>query len=64
MTLTDAIQDLALSTGASREEIRDSIIGCGAYDALYDERTGLWGGGPDAFVDFYLRLLGRGDDRG
>ena len=59
MTLVDAIQDLALSTGASQDAIRDSIIDSGAYEALYDELTGLWGGGPDAFVDFYRNMVRR-----
>ena len=56
MTLVDAIHDLALETGESEASIRESIIASGAYDALYDEDTGLWGTGPDAFIDLYRRM--------
>ena len=56
LTLADAIQDLALRTGRSEAEIRMRIIESGAYDALYDEQTGLWATGPEAFISFFLQL--------
>lgn len=56
MTLADAIQDLATRTGESRSQIRSRIIESGAYDALYDEETGLWATGPEYFIDFFLAM--------
>ena len=59
MTFADAICDLALKSGMDESEARDAILNSGAYDALFDEETGLWASGPDAFIDFYERLVGR-----
>lgn len=59
MTLADVVGDLALRAGVSEGEVLDGIIESGAYEALYDEATGLWAGGPDAFADFYGRLAAR-----
>lgn len=56
MTLADTIQDLAAGSRVSSDEIRNRIIESGAYDALYDEETGLWGTGPAAFADFFRQM--------
>ncbi len=56
MILVDAITDLALRSGLVEAEIREQIIESGAYDALYDQETGLWASGPDAFIDFFEQM--------
>lgn len=56
MILVDAITDLALRSGLAEAEIREQIIESGAYDALYDQETGLWASGPDAFIDFFEQM--------
>ncbi|MDO4797709.1 MAG: hypothetical protein Q4A01_06790 [Coriobacteriales bacterium] len=56
MTFADMICDYAERTGRSREQVRDALIASGAYDALYDEQTGLWAAGPDACLDFHEQL--------
>ena len=43
----------AKRTGKTVAEIRNDFIESGAYDALYDEETGLWTQGPDYFIDYY-----------
>ena len=55
LILTAAIEDYAERTGQKREKIKDQMIECGAYDALYDFDTGLWTQGPDYFMDFFLK---------
>lgn len=52
MTLAAAIQDLSSRMGVTTSEMRHRLIESGAYDALYDESTGLWASGPDALVEF------------
>ena len=42
-----------------RSEVRAQIIESGAYDALYDEDTGLWADGPDVFIHFFEQLQQR-----
>ena len=52
MILTDAIEDMAEEEHISLVQARNKIISCGAYDCLYDFRTGLWMEGPDYFRCF------------
>ena len=59
LTFTDMIQDYAARTGRSYQEVRDTIIASGAYDALYDEGTGLRAEGPDACLHFFEQLSQR-----
>ncbi len=59
MVLVDVIHDLALSSGETEAEVRSQIIESGAYDALYDEGTGLWASGPDAFAHFFEQMRSR-----
>ena len=59
LVFADAVQDLVARTGQSEGAIRRQIIESGAYDALYDEATGLWATGPDAFIDFFERLCNK-----
>lgn len=42
MTPADMIMDYSAEEGKGRIEILDSTIESGAYDALYDDQTGLW----------------------
>ncbi len=56
LILTAAIDDYAKRTGKSVSEVRNEIIESGAYDALYDEKTGLWTQGPDYFIDYFEQL--------
>jgi hypothetical protein len=60
MVLVDAISDIALKTGQAEAEVREQLIESGAYDALYDEETGLWASGPDAFIYFFEQMRQRG----
>jgi len=60
MVLVDAISDLALKSGQTEAEVRELLIESGAYDALYDEQTGLWASGPDAFIHFFEQMQQRG----
>lgn len=59
LILTAAINDYAKRTGKTVAEIRNDFIESGAYDALYDEETGLWIQGPDYFIDYYEQLIGK-----
>lgn len=59
LVLTSAIDDYAKRTGKSVSEVRNDFIESGAYDALYDEKTGLWTQGPDYFIDYFERLIGK-----
>ena len=56
LILTAAIDDYAKKTGKSVSEVRNEVIESGAYDALYDEETGLWTQGPDYFIDYFEQL--------
>lgn len=56
LVLADAIHDLALRSGQAEGEVWTQIVESGAYDALYDEATGLWADGPDAFIGFFQRM--------
>jgi len=56
LILTAAIEDYAKRIGKSISEVRNDIIESGAYDALYDEDTGLWTQGPDYFIDYFEKL--------
>ena len=56
MVLADAIYDLAARTSQPEGTIRRQFIESGAYDALYDESTGLWAAGPDASIAFFEQL--------
>ena len=56
LILTAAIDDYAKKTGKSVSEVRNEFIESGAYDALYDEETGLWTQGPDYFIDYFEQL--------
>lgn len=60
MTFADAIQDYAAAHDVSEESVRDMLIASGAYDALYDEETGLWAEGPDALIAFHRALMAGG----
>ena len=51
--LTLASEMLARERGITTEEALLSIAGTRAYDALYDESTGLWGEGPVYFLNFF-----------
>lgn len=59
MVLADVIHDYALRSGQTEAEVRDRIIESGAYDALYDEQTGLWASGPEAFIHFFEQMQQR-----
>lgn len=56
LILTAAIDDYAKKTGKTVSEVRNEFIESGAYDALYDEETGLWTQGPDYFIDYFEQL--------
>lgn len=56
MTFADAVRDYALREGVPEAAVRREMIESGAYDALYDEETGLWATGPDAFIAFFEEL--------
>lgn len=56
LILTSAIADYAKKKGKSVSEVRDEIIESGAYDALYDEETGLYTQGPDYFISYFEQL--------
>ena len=56
LILTAAIEDYAERTGKTISEVRDEFIESGAYDALYDDETGLSSQGPDYFIDYYEQL--------
>lgn len=56
LILTAAIDDYAKKTGKAVSEVRNEFIESGAYDALYDEETGLWTQGPDYFIDYFEQL--------
>ena len=60
MIFADMVQDYASRTGQSRQQVRDAMIAVGIYDALYDERTGLWAEGPDACIDSFERMIAAG----
>lgn len=59
MILVDAICDYAQRSGMPEAEVREQIIESGAYDALYDEETGLWAEGPDSFIHFFKQMQRR-----
>ena len=56
-TLTLAIQMAALDQGKDEQTLFRMIAGSPAYDALYDESTGLWAMGPAYLLD-YCRSCG------
>ena len=56
LILTAAIDDYTKKTGKAVSEVRNEFIESGAYDALYDEETGLWTQGPDYFIDYFEQL--------
>ena len=56
LILTAAIDDYSKRTGKSVAEVRDEFIASGAYDAIYDEETGLWTQGPDYLIDYFEKL--------
>lgn len=60
MTFADAIQDYAAEHDVPEASVRDMLIASGAYDALYDEGTGLWAEGPDALIAFHRALMAGG----
>lgn len=47
-------------SGKNVQDVRDEVIESGAYDALYDEDTGLWTQGPDYFIDYLEMLKSKG----
>lgn len=56
LILTTAMDDYAKKAGKPLSDVRNEIIESGAYDALYDEETGLWTQGPDYFIDFFQKV--------
>ena len=56
-TLRLAIEIAAKETGQQYQDIFRDIVNSPAYDALYDESTGLWGDGPGYLLDYWRRVL-------
>lgn len=55
ITLAAAIEDMAVESGRSIEEIRKEILESKAYECLLDFDSGLWAEGPDYFRDYYKK---------
>ncbi|MCQ2374245.1 MAG: hypothetical protein MJ050_09225 [Phascolarctobacterium sp.] len=56
LVLADAITDMAEAEGITKTEARRRLITSKAYQVLYKLDTGIWGYGPDYFVDLYKKV--------
>lgn len=57
LTILMAVEDLALETGQSTEELLLSVMASETGKCVYDDSLKLWWDGPDAVVERYKREL-------
>jgi DNA-binding IclR family transcriptional regulator len=53
MVLATAIEDLSRKTGMPKSTVRRELLESEAYACLMDFDSGLWGLGPDYFLEYH-----------
>ena len=59
MVLIMAIEDYAKKEGITQEESRDLFLSSEAAQLLYDSSNGIWGEGPDGFMELFENISAR-----